>query len=172
VATVFPTSYALASRLLDGIDWAHGPRIVELGPGSGAITGLIAERLIARDAYTGLEISAELTTVLRERFPDLRVVCRSATELSGVVRGGTVDHVVATLPWSVLTVDAQATILADVARALRPGGTFRTYVCVNALLSRGGRMFLDRLRATFPGMRSRLELRNAPPALACVATRR
>ena len=172
VATVFPTSAALAGRLLDGVDWTACDRVVELGPGAGAITGHLLARLGERSRYVGVEINPDLVQVLNRRFPGVRMEVRPAHDLDAVVEDSSVDHIVASLPWAVLDPAHQASTLARVHAALRPGGTLRTYVCAHALLLPGGRAFLRRLREVFGSVRRQpLEWRNLPPAYALLARR-
>lgn len=165
VATIFPTSRPLAERLVDAVDFGARPRIVELGPGSGAITRVLLEHLADPATYLGVEIDPTLVDHLRTRFPVARFVEGSALALDAVLPPGSADHVVSSLPWSVFGRGDQERGVEGVYAALRPGGTFLTYVCLNALGYPSTHTFLSLLRARFARVERRaLEWRNLPPA--------
>lgn len=163
VATIFPTSRALAERMIASVDF-DCRLLVELGPGSGAITRPLLERLNPA-AYLGLEINADLVTLLRERFPGATFERRSALDVAERVGPGEADHVVSSLPWTVFSAEDRERGVVSVHEALRPGGTFLTYVCMNAMPYPSARALLKSLRARFRRVdRVALEWRNVPPA--------
>ncbi len=164
VATVFPTSGALAKRLVGVATGRPGASVIELGAGTGAITRHLAEAAPGR--VTALEIDPEMVRFLRGRFPDVRVRCAPAEALGTEVAPATVDAVVASLPWTMLSTVTQEQILAAVHAALAPGGVFATYLCLNAYLNPKARTFQARLRAWFPQVEEGpVEWRNLPPAV-------
>ncbi len=168
VATVFPTSRALAKRLAAAVAGAPDGPVVELGPGAGAITRLLVP--VAKGPLTALELDAELARFLAARFPAVAVRCAPAEELGRYVEPGSLGAVVASLPWTVLPTLGRERILAAVRAALRPDGVFATYLCLNALAYKGGRSFLSRVRAHFGTVDANvIEWRNVPPARLIVA---
>lgn len=97
-----------------------GVHVLELGPGRGASTAWLSERL---PALTSLEIDPELAADLAARFGDVAVVTGSATAIpfeqqtfSGVVCTTMLHHVP--------TVAEQDQLFAEVRRVLSPGGVF------------------------------------------------
>lgn len=165
VATIFPTSRALAERLLATIDFSRVGRLVELGPGTGAITRVLLERL-PPERYLGVEIDPGLVLHLREHHPDASFIEGSALELGRLVEPRSVDVVVSSLPWSVLPRGEQQRGLAGVREALRPGGAFLTYVCLNAMAYPSTHTLLALLKERFARVtREGLEWRNVPPAI-------
>lgn len=164
VATVFPTSRALAARLARAAALHPGEPVLELGAGTGAITRHLADAAGTR--LTALEIDPEMVRFLQARFPAVRAVCASAEGLASVVEPGTVGAVVASLPWTMLPILTQERIFAAVRSALVPGGVFATYLCLNAYLHPKARTFRSRLRAWFPVVEEGpVEWRNLPPAV-------
>ncbi|MES2642677.1 MAG: methyltransferase domain-containing protein [Myxococcota bacterium] len=164
VATVFPTSPALARRLLEPIGRGPPGHVVELGAGTGAITRHLAA--VAPGQVTALEIDPEMARFLRTRIADVRVVCAPAEDLGRMVEPRTARAVVASLPWTMLTTLAQERIFAAVHAALVPGGVFATYMCLNAYLHPKARTFRARLHAWFPRVQEgTVEWRNLPPAV-------
>jgi len=97
-----------------------GGDVLEIGPGPGLTTDVLATRV---PRLTALEIDAALATSLRRRQAAVRVVEGDATAMpfpdasfSGAVSFTMLHHVP--------TAAAQDRLLAEVCRVLRPGGTF------------------------------------------------
>lgn len=166
VATPFPTSAVLARWMVADID--PDEVVVELGPGTGAITRFLAPR----PDYLGVEVDPCLATALRARLPTMRVVNAPAEELAAYVETGSVDVVISSLPWSVLPVATSEAVLEAVAQALAPRGRLTTYLCAHTAWLPGARGFLRALRQRFPRVRAGpLVWRNVPPALLIRAAR-
>ncbi len=170
VSTIFPTSKFLANRLLNNAKVEDAKSVVELGCGTGAITRHLQPRLKRRDAYTGIEISAQMVSYLKREYPTLKFAEGRAENICSFVSPGSVDSVVSSLPWSLFPSEMQVNTLNGIHEALRPGGVFVTYVCINALVYPNAQGFLKALRSTFTSVsRSELELLNVPPAYVYIA---
>ena len=171
VSTIFPTSKALAETLLSHADLAGAQRVVELGAGTGAITKHVLPKLAARDRYLGVELDPRMVDFLRKEFPSTRFEAGPAENLPTWLEKGTADVVVSSLPWTVFSDETQEKTIAAILYALKPGGVFVTYVCVNALLYPKAKAFMNRLEAGFASVhRSRVEWRNIPPAFVLKST--
>src|SRR5262245_25740001 len=57
VGAFWPSSRALAEQIVAGCDLASRETVVELGPGTGAFTSLILERLKRKSRFFALEIN-------------------------------------------------------------------------------------------------------------------
>jgi SAM-dependent methyltransferase len=100
-----------------------GDDVLEVGPGYGATTDVLAESV---PQLTAVEIDSELAAMLTERFQGNRsivIIRGDATALdfddgrfSGVASFTMLHHVP--------TVELQDRLFAEVARVLRPGGAF------------------------------------------------
>lgn len=100
-----------------------GGHVLEIGPGPGLTTDLLAPAL---GRYTALELDEDLCAALAERYaedPSVTVVPGDATAMSfddatftGAVSFTMLHHVPDT--------DAQDRLFAEVRRVLRPGGLF------------------------------------------------
>ena len=74
----FLTNTRILSRIVDALDPSPGDRVLEIGPGQGALTAV----LVARGAdVTAIEVDRDLVPVLREKFPGMEVVEGDALEL-------------------------------------------------------------------------------------------
>ena len=103
---------------LDGIDL--GPRVLELGPGSGASTKPLAARV---RSLTVLEYDPLLAARLRADLGSVRVVTGDATSM-GFGAGSFSAVVCFTMLHHLPGAAAQDRLFAEAARVLRPGGVF------------------------------------------------
>lgn len=169
VSTVFPTSRALADRLLSYLGERELDRVVELGPGTGAITKYLAPFLPHPERYVGLEINPNMVRFLQESFPQLRFETASGERIAEIAGVGSVDAVVSSLPWTLIPVELQERMLIEIVRSLKPGGVFLTYVCLNATWYPKAQAFHRFLRQHFSSVRkSPVEWRNIPPAFVYI----
>jgi len=74
VGAVVPSGAALAAAMAGQLDPLPPGRILELGPGTGAITQAIVERGYVPDRITAVEFDAGFADHLRGAFPGMRVV--------------------------------------------------------------------------------------------------
>jgi len=80
VAAMTPSSPELARLVVSEVLPGAGP-VLELGPGTGAITKALLERGVRECDLTLLELSAGFATMLEQRYPEARVVCADAAQL-------------------------------------------------------------------------------------------
>jgi phosphatidylethanolamine/phosphatidyl-N-methylethanolamine N-methyltransferase len=135
VGAIAPSSRRLARAMLDGLPLEPGMRIVELGPGTGAITGEIARRLPAGTSCLAIDIDPVFTARVAARWPQIDAVCDRAERLVEILRGRgllPVDHIVSGLPFASLPGGATRGIVEAIAATLRPGGTFTTFQYIHA----------------------------------------
>lgn len=106
--------------VIDGLDL--GDDVLEIGPGPGRTTEVLVTKV---PHLTAVEVDETLARALRERMSEshLEVVHADATDLP--FEGGRFSAALSfTMLHHVPSVEAQDTLLAEVARVLRPGGTF------------------------------------------------
>jgi phospholipid N-methyltransferase len=160
----------LAEKLIEPVDFDQAKLVVEVGPGHGAVTRVIRDRLRSPEQYLGIEISRTFVKEFQRRFPDLRVVHGSAEHLSEHLKtyGYTeADFVVCGVPWAVLSLEKQKAILNGICSAIRPGGGFSTIAYASGTRLPSGERFLDVLKETFPHVeKGEVVWKNVPPAYA------
>jgi phosphatidylethanolamine/phosphatidyl-N-methylethanolamine N-methyltransferase len=167
VGAVAPSSPRLASRMVDALDLSAA-RVVELGPGTGSLTGAIVERLGPKSRFMAVDIEPLFIETLRQRWPHADFVCASAEQLPALAaeRGLTpVDHIISGLPFASLPTTVTHGILEGIERTLRPGGTFTTFQYVLAYHMPAAVAFrreMSRRLGSEPTRR--LVLGNLPPA--------
>lgn len=172
VGAVLPSSPALASVMLRPVDFAAARCVVEFGPGTGAFTRHIAERLQPGCRYIGIELNGTFCRSLSAAFPDLTFVHGSAAELLRILAAQDVplvDAIVSGLPWASLPVSLQERVFHAVEHALAPRGVFVTFAYLHGLMLPGAHALRRRLHRGFAEVsRSRPVWANVPPALAYV----
>ncbi len=162
IAAVAPSGRTLARLMTAGIGPETGP-VIELGPGTGVFTRALLARGVAPENLLLIERSPAFTLLLRERFPDLDIVCDLAQRLDGHARARLPDApgaIVSGLPLLAMSRLAQQEILTAAFSALRPGGTFVQFTY-------GHVPPVDKAVATALGLRFDCigrTLRNLPPA--------
>lgn len=175
VGAVAPSSHHLAREMAAVVPSSGAPVVVELGPGTGALSPAISERLPARGRHLAVELDTGMVEYLRANLPWLDVVQGDAAELSSLLRDhgiDRVDAVVSGLPWSLFSAELQKSILSEVGAVLAPAGAFTTFAYVHALKMSGARAFRSRVDAAFDEVvTTRAVWRNAPPACTYVCRR-
>ncbi|PSK95452.1 phospholipid N-methyltransferase [Murinocardiopsis flavida] len=168
VGAVLPTS-AWGGRALAQVVPASRPAtVVELGPGTGSVSDVVHQRLAPGSTHIAIELDADMVRHLREAKPWLDVVHGDAADLRALLAEhdvGELDAVVSALPWTLMTGEQQSRVLAEVARALRPGAPFTTIVYNHGISTLQGRLFRRRLERVFDEvLLTRTVWRNMPPA--------
>jgi phosphatidylethanolamine/phosphatidyl-N-methylethanolamine N-methyltransferase len=137
VGAIAPSSPALAARMMESAEVWRAERVLELGPGTGALTQGIADVMPADSSYLGIELSVPFVEQLRKRFPKMRFEQGAAQEFvfDGVLsETEAVDVIISGLPWTAFPECLQEAILDHVLPRLAPGGRFATFAywgCIN-----------------------------------------
>ena len=172
VGAVSPSSRALARAIAAEIEEGQARRIVELGPGTGALTAEIIPRLRPGDRFLALDIDAAFVRQLRLRWPALEFVCGSAAELHVIAREHgilPVDHIISGLPFATLPAEVTRRILQSVGNSLRPGGLFTTFQYSHAYPLSTGADFRREMTALMGARPVRhLVVRNVPPCFVTI----
>ncbi|WP_235883614.1 class I SAM-dependent methyltransferase [Saccharopolyspora elongata] len=175
VGAVAPSSPNLAREMAAVVPTSGNPVVVELGPGTGALSGAIAERLPAGGRQVAIELDAGMVEYLGAEMPWLEVIQGDAARLGELLADAgidKVDAVVSGLPWSIFPAKLQHDILGQVGAVLAPGGAFTTFAYVHALGMAGAQQFRRRLDLSFDEvLTSRTVWRNVPPARIYVCRR-
>lgn len=137
VGAIAPSSRRLARAMLDGLALEPGSalRVVELGPGTGAVTGEIASRLPADAACLAIDVDPVFSARVGTRWPRIDSVCDRAERLVEIARARNllpIDHIVSGLPFASLPAASARAIVAAIVSSLRVGGTFTTFQYVHA----------------------------------------
>lgn len=175
VGAVLPSSPVLAAEMAAVVPSTGSPVVVELGPGTGALSGAVARRMPEGGRHIAVELDGGMVEHLRSNLPDLEVVQGDAMQLSSILAQAgvtSVDAVVSGLPWSLFSGESQTRILDEVGEVLAPGAAFTTIAYAHALGMSGARLFRRRLGRAFDEvLTTRTVWRNVPPARVYVCRR-
>jgi phosphatidylethanolamine/phosphatidyl-N-methylethanolamine N-methyltransferase len=168
VGSVFPSSPAVAARMIKNIKPGKDSVVLELGCGTGPFTEAIAKILPSPDCYLGIEINEEMVTILREKFPSLNIVCADASQVGEIHQNlglGPVKYIVSGLPFASLPEEVSQLVLTEVDKFMQRGGCeFRTiqYAISTPLpLAKEFRRMMNKKYGR--AHRSRLIWKNLPP---------
>jgi phosphatidylethanolamine/phosphatidyl-N-methylethanolamine N-methyltransferase len=159
VGSVIPSSRFLARRLVEIGQLQHARIVVELGPGTGAVTRTILDALPLQGRVLGIEIDENFVALLRDEA-DQRLIVHSGSAMHMVEALQLhalppPDVVISGIPFSTMPPEMGSSILLQVWSALRPGGVFIAYQ-ISAEVARLGRALIGE-----PSMQ--MELLNVPP---------
>jgi phospholipid N-methyltransferase len=172
VGTIFPSSQAVAREYTRGLDMKDDPTILELGPGTGAITEHFHRTMSQPERYLGIEQDGDYVELLRQQCPEMHFVQGSAADMIEHVDAtglGDLDLVASGLPFATLPEDVLARIYDGLDTLVGPGTQFRAIQLAHAWPTTSARRFRRRVNRMFgPCRRSRLVWRNLPPAYVLV----
>jgi phosphatidylethanolamine/phosphatidyl-N-methylethanolamine N-methyltransferase len=122
---VAPSSAALGRAMAAQIDPASTLPVLELGPGTGAVTEQILARGIAPSRLTCIEYDAGFARLVAERFPGARVVQGDAFDLDKTLGAPEpLAAVVSSLPLINFPVEMRLALLGKVFARLAPRAPF------------------------------------------------
>jgi phosphatidylethanolamine/phosphatidyl-N-methylethanolamine N-methyltransferase len=175
MGAVAPSSPRLGAVLASVVPRTGEPVVVELGPGTGAVSAVISERLPAGARHLAVELDPAMVEFLRRTHPDLDVVQGNAADLGKLLaeRGITkVDAVICGLPWALFDDGTQTELLDEISRVIGDHGAFTTFAYLHGMTLGAARRFRSRLRGTFEEVLvSATVWRNLPPAFVYVCRR-
>ncbi|MFP4686522.1 MAG: class I SAM-dependent methyltransferase [bacterium] len=133
LSTIFPSSRFLARKIADQLDLDQPRLIAELGPGDGALTGEIVDRMDPESRLFLIEINDFFSRQLQKMYGNhqksaaIKVLNRSADELDQIcaeegIEG--LDYVVSGLPLTTLPDSLAMSILRTVRDSLKPTGRY------------------------------------------------
>ena len=138
--SITPSSRALAKALSRYVSGSERPRkILEVGPGTGAVTRSIVAKLCLEDRFWMVELNEPFVQHLRQRFENeqnFRAVADRCEVLHGRLEDlpceQTYDVIISGLPLNNFEVSEVENILQVLRRLLAPGGTlsFFEYVAI------------------------------------------
>jgi len=125
VSALFPSSRPLADALAAPIP-SHEGRVLELGPGTGAVTQAIVARGIPATRIVAVEYDRQFVDLLGARFPGLSVLQGDALNLRGVLGSPRESYsaVVSGLPLINFSMRTRRAVIEDGLSRVRPGAPF------------------------------------------------
>ena len=165
---VCPSSRELSRTMTRCIHIEEARTIVELGPGTGAITGAILAAMNPEADFFAVELNEAVIPAFRRRFPNVRLYHDSAANLAAIMRRQSIpraDVILSGLPWASFPDHLQEEILHAILEALPSGGYFTTFAYLQGTWLPTGMKFRRRLEKYFSHVeKSRIVWGNIPPA--------
>ncbi len=127
MGAVMPSGKVLARTMAQYVDVDSSAPVVELGPGTGAITNALIEHGIDQKRLVLVEYNPGFCALLRDRYPQARVVQGDAYALRdslGDVLDAPASAVVSGLPLVTQPMLKRLKLIRDAFLALAPGAPF------------------------------------------------
>lgn len=114
IASLAPSSAALAQLMAKRVPLKSGQIVVELGAGTGAVTRALLHAGVAPSNLVVIERDAQLVSLLRTRFPGAVIIQGDAAQLQRLLQGRGITSVaciVSSLPLLTLPIRTRVAIL-------------------------------------------------------------
>lgn len=132
VASIIPTSLRCVKKVCTHIDFTKDFLLVEYGPGNGAFTTFLLEKMTPGSRLVLIEANEDFIRQLNDKIDDPRVVIHNT--LAGQVEDalnpedvGNVDYVLSGIPFSFLDKERKREVLLATKKILKEGGKFLAY---------------------------------------------
>jgi len=169
IGAVAASSARLANSMLDEIDWQTAQNIVEYGPGTGAITRHLVQRLNSNQRFFAVELNPRLIEQLNQRLPDVKVLNDSVANIREMCDGQEmpfIDGIISGLPWTAFPARLQNELLDAMFSVLGEHGQFVTFAYLHGLPLKSAKRFRQVLEERFAEVTvSPVVWRNLPPAV-------
>jgi phospholipid N-methyltransferase len=126
IGSVTPSSRFLAEAMVKPVDWNSARYVAELGAGTGVFTKYI-DQLKAPDCKVVVfEQDVSMRQRLEKLYPELYYYHDACDIMSAMNKYGIeqFDYILSGLPFTNFPQELRDTIMDEVDRALKPGGTF------------------------------------------------
>jgi phosphatidylethanolamine/phosphatidyl-N-methylethanolamine N-methyltransferase len=127
MGAVMPSGKLLARTMAAYVDVDSDAPVVELGPGTGAITNALIDRGIDQKRLVLVEYNPGFCALLRDRYPQAKVIQGDAYRLRDSLRevlGSPASAVVSGLPLVTKPMQTRLRLIRDAFLALAPGAPF------------------------------------------------
>lgn len=159
---VFPSSKYLAQKMASCIDRSKSGFVLELGPGTGAITKAIISIGVPDNKLIALELAPHFAFQLKEQFPNITVIKGDAMYMFELLKNQQpIYTIISSLPLRSLSKKDRDIIFSQIPKVLLPGGQFIQF---SYSLKKESDFYPKNFKIT----NSFLVLRNIPPARVSV----
>lgn len=142
--------------------------VVELGPGTGAITEKIMDKISQNCTFFALEINPAFVKIVEKKYPQAVVYSDSAVNIKKYLEKHKIqqcDTIISSLPWTFFDQQTQSEIFGSVYNSLSSGGKMITYSYLHGLFVPSGKRFKRLLNSHFPKVKKKIVWKNIPPAV-------
>lgn len=123
VGAIAPSGHALAEAMVSQINMSAPGPVLELGPGSGAMTREMLARGLAPDMLTVIERDPEFAKIVGRRFPGINVINGDAFNLNALLslQGEKFKAIVSGIPLLNLPAERRGALIDTALDHLQPG---------------------------------------------------
>lgn len=168
IGAIAPSSRALAETICGAVDLEQADSIIEFGPGTGAFTRLILQKIEPPTKFFAIEHNPSFIEILQTRHPKLKIyhdTAENARTICDQEEVGRVDCIISGLPFAAFPNNLQHSLLEAVTAVLKPGGHFATFGYWTGRYLKAGRVFRTTLDEYFPTVTQLPTIwQNLPPA--------
>ena len=162
------SSLGLSRMMTSDIGVENAEVVVELGPGTGAITRSILPKLKQNSDFFAVELNESVIPIFKERFPDCDIYHDSASNLPKLLRQRgkrSANVILSGLPWASFPESLQDELLSAILESLPEGGSFATFAYLQGVVLPTGMKFRKKLHSFFRSVDlSPIVWKNLPPA--------
>ena len=166
--SVCPSSTYLADAMTPAEILSPSKCVVELGPGTGAITKKIMSVIPESCIFFALEINPVFVEIMNEKFPAAAVYSDSAVNIKEYLKKHQAEYcdaVISSLPWTSFDEQLQKQLLGAIHHSLSPDGKIIAYSYLNGFFLPSSRRFRKLLNQHFPNVKKKMVWKNLPPAV-------
>ncbi len=127
IGAIAPSGQALARAMVAQLDVTRPGSLLELGPGSGAMTRELLSRGLSPGRLTVIEYDPAFAKLVAERFPGVNILQGDAFDLDRTLAGASSQKftgVISGLPLLNHPVEKRQALLAAILSRLEPGAPF------------------------------------------------
>lgn len=174
-AALAPSSRHLAARMAESVPLKTARNVIELGPGTGALTKALLEKLNPDARFMAVELNPTFADAWARQFPDRKITIGNVANLKQICQANgfdSIDCIVSGLPWPSFPTQLQEKGVNEVLDMLTPGGQMVTFGYHVGLCMPTGRHFRRLIKNRFNQVEMLAwEWRNLPPAYILRCTR-
>lgn len=127
IGAISPSSPALAEAMARQVDFSLPGRVLELGPGTGAVTRALIRRGLGPERVLAVEADMTFARLLRARFPGLDVVEGDATDANRIEGFGPFNAIISSLPLLNFPLHERIALVSALLNLVPPGAPFVQY---------------------------------------------
>lgn len=143
--SVVPSSKRLAAAMARWLPKNRDCHVLELGPGTGAVTEALIQHGLPEDKLVAIERNPKLARLLRERFPRANIIIGDAWQMDTLLRNHHIDSVgaiMSSLPLLNFSVEEAEALAQKIRSVLAPSGNWVQYSYgIHKLKPRGASSF-------------------------------
>lgn len=128
--SVVPSSKRLAATMARWLPQNPDSYVLELGPGTGAVTEALLKQGLREEKLVAIERNPKLAALLRERFPNAHIIAGDAWQMDALLRNRHIENVgavMSSLPLLNFSLEEAEALAQKIRTVLQPQGNWVQY---------------------------------------------